>query len=60
MSGKRNMGSVGGNAKTVSNVPLPVGASDMFCLSTSDRLDFAFKKRMEKIDWRRIGNQKAF
>ena len=49
MSSKRHAGSSGGNS-------LPAGASDSAWLSTSDRLDFAFKKRTEKIDWRRIGN----
>lgn len=55
MPSKLYVGSVGVSGKTAGDEQMMTASSDLGWLMTSDRMDFTFKKRVDKIDWRKIG-----
>jgi hypothetical protein len=46
---------VGSSGKTAGKDQIMMLSSDMGWLTSTDRMDFTFKKRVDKIDWRKIG-----
>ena len=52
MSAKRNGVPVARSMQPALHGQLAVAAID---LASSDRIEFSFKRRFEKIDWRKIG-----
>jgi hypothetical protein len=55
MSAKLYVGPVGGSGQSAGSEQRMNASSDLGWLMASERMDFTFKKRVDKIDWRKIG-----